>query len=78
MVPPSKRIEELTRENGMLRQELAHYKEAHYILLNFLHISRRLYKGMKSSLDDTFRGLSIAEQPIEDLLNIEGGRKDEA
>lgn len=76
-VTPAKRIEELTRENGMLRQELLHYKETHNILINYLHVSDRLQKGLKGSLDDTVRGLSVAEQPLRVYWGLDSGGRDE-
>ncbi|KAL8673859.1 MAG: hypothetical protein Q9168_001724 [Polycauliona sp. 1 TL-2023] len=77
-ITTTKRIEELTRENGLLRQELLHYKETHVILMNFLHVNDRLQKGLRCSLDDTVRRLSVAEQPLRDYWGLDSGGKDEA
>ncbi|KAI4286223.1 MAG: hypothetical protein L6R38_000066 [Xanthoria sp. 2 TBL-2021] len=76
-VTPARRIEELTRENGLLRQELLHYKETHAILINFLHINERLQKGLRGSMEDTMQRLSVAEQPLRDYWGMDNGGKDE-
>ncbi len=76
-VTPTRRIEELTRENGLLRQELLHYKETHAVLINFLHINERLQKGLRSSLEDTVRRLAFVEQPLRDYWGLDSGANDE-
>lgn len=58
---PTKRIEELTRENSLLRQVLLYYKAIYTILINFLHVNKRLQKGLGSLLDNTLRRLATAE-----------------
>ncbi|KAL8765911.1 MAG: hypothetical protein Q9209_007154 [Squamulea sp. 1 TL-2023] len=76
-VTPTKRIEELTRENGLLRQELLLYKETHAILLDFLHVNERLQKRLKSSIEDTIRKLAVAEQPLRDYWGLDNDGRHE-
>ncbi|KAL8706135.1 MAG: hypothetical protein Q9201_000770 [Fulgogasparrea decipioides] len=76
-VSPAKRIEELTREVGCLRQELAHYKETQAVLTDFLQSIKKFRNGLQSCLDDTSRDLSIAEQPLREYWGLDSGGKDD-
>ncbi|KAL8911993.1 MAG: hypothetical protein Q9171_002906 [Xanthocarpia ochracea] len=77
VITPIKRIEELTREIGCLRQELMHYKETQAVLINFLQASKKWQMTSKSLLEDTIRDLSIAEQPLRDYWGLDSGGRDD-
>lgn len=71
--PPNhgKRIEELTRENGYLRQELALYQETRDAMVS-LHVQvTKAYKLLQEGLQELSQKVALAEGSLLDHWGID-------
>ncbi|CAL8584917.1 hypothetical protein XPA_010500 [Xanthoria parietina] len=67
---PTQRIEELTREIGYLRQELAYYKDTRRALTKFFAVARSAHEALRRGLGEASQELAIAEQAMLAYWNI--------
>lgn len=67
---PSQRIEELTREIGYLRQELAYYKETRRALTKFFAVANSAHEAMRHGIGEASHEIAVAEQAILAYWNI--------
>ena len=71
--PPtrSKRIEELTRENGYLRQELAHHHETHCAMVTLHAKTVRAYKVLQEGLQELSQQVAGSERRLLEYWGID-------
>ena len=65
-VTPHQSIEELTRETGYLREELAYHKEARDAYLKFFEITQQAQRDLHNAIAEVSRRVAISEQRLED------------
>ena len=58
------RLEQLTRENGYLRQELAHLKDTHESFLTFYHTIIETVQTMEVAIRDVSEKIALSEQRL--------------
>lgn len=63
-------IEELTKDNGYLRQELAYYKEVQQALLALHHETIKVSTMLEEALEDFSQKVAEAEKPLLDYWKI--------
>ena len=64
-VSPQQRIEELIRENGHLRQELAYHKDTRVACLKFFEATRHAQQLLHNAIAEMSRKAAISEQRFE-------------
>jgi hypothetical protein len=65
-VSPQQRVEELIRDNGHLRQELAYHKETRAACLKFFEATRQAQQMLHNAIAEMSRKAAISEQRFED------------
>ncbi|KAL6722260.1 hypothetical protein ACLMJK_001367 [Lecanora helva] len=63
------RLEELTRENGYLQQELLYHKDTLSVMNNFFESIRRAHHSLQNALAETARKVAISEQRLLDCYS---------
>ena len=67
----SQRIEELTRENGYLRQELAHHQETHCAMVILHAKTVRAYKVLQEGLQELSQRVAGSERCLLEYWGID-------
>ncbi|KAL8788256.1 MAG: hypothetical protein Q9213_001776 [Squamulea squamosa] len=67
---PTQRIEELTREIGYLRQELAYYKDTRRALTKFFAVAQSAHEALRRGIAEASHEIAIAEQAMLAYWNI--------
>lgn len=70
-------LEDLTRENGYLRQEIVFYQESRNAMLAFHSQTLEAYKGLQSALKELSEKLALADSRLERYwgISLNGTRK---
>ena len=78
-ISPEQRIEELTREAGHLRQELAYHKETRAACLRFFEATRQAQQDLHNAIAEMSRKVAISEQRFENYWRTQsnGGNWEE-
>lgn len=63
-------MEELTKDNGFLRQELAYYKEVQHSLLALHYETTKISGMLEEALENFSQRVSESERPLLDYWNI--------
>jgi len=63
-------LDDLTRENGYLRQEIAFYQESRNAMLAFHSQTLDTYKGLQSALKELSEKLALADSRLERYWGI--------
>ncbi len=69
-VPKEKRIEELTRENGYLRQELAYHKETQVAIMRLYDSAQTAVQRLQHALTDASQRIAISENRLLEYWTI--------
>ena len=64
-IPLEQRIEELTREAGHLRQELAYHKETRAACMKFFDATNQAQQNLQNAIVEMSRKVAISEQRFE-------------
>lgn len=64
------RVEDLTRENGYLRQEIVFYQESRNAMLAFHNQVLEVYQGLQAALKGLSEKMASAESRIEEYWGV--------
>ena len=72
-VTMEQRIEELTRENGYLRQELAYHKDTQVAIMGLYDSAKTAVRRLQESLEEASRRIAMSENRLLEYWTIRRG-----